>query len=142
MRTTPTFAAALFLGLAACGSTETAGDFTYACTPGGGMYDGPSCEHRLTDHYLLRYGESSGDNVTLDFEFSRDGGSARLIADSSQDIVTQIALDDRILAVRLRSGRIFVAPAKPARWPEITGPLDEQTFSARFANPPRWREVQ
>jgi hypothetical protein len=135
-------AVALFFGLAACGWTESAGDFTYACERGGGMFDGPSCEHRLTDHYLLRYGEGSGDNVVLAYENSRDGGSAALIEGSSQDIVTQLALDERILAVKLRSGRIFVAPANPAGWPEIAGPLDDQTFSARFANPPKWRDVQ
>jgi hypothetical protein len=142
VKTTRVFAALLILGLAACDWAETKGDFKYTCKAGGGMADSPSCKRRLTDHYLLRYGEGSGDHVVLAWEFSPDEGRAALIDSSSQDIVTQVALDDRMLAAKLQSGRIYVAPANASDWPSISGPFDQQTFAARFANPPKWRAVQ
>jgi hypothetical protein len=107
-------ALAFLLGLSACVGSESAGDFTYVCVTGGGKFDGASCEHRL-----------SGDNLILAYVV--DGGeSAALIDDASHDGVAQLGLDDRLLVVKLRSGRIYVALAHTERWPEIVGPLTEQ----------------
>jgi hypothetical protein len=132
---------AFLLGLGACVVSESAGDFTYICAAGGGMFDGPSCEHRLTDRYLLRYGEGSGDNVILAYVVD-GGGSAALIDHASHDVVAQLGLDDRLIVVKLRSGRIYVAPAQTEGWPEIVGPLTEQEFASQYTNPPSWRTVQ
>lgn len=135
-------ALASLLTLNACGYAQRAGDFTYACRRAFHPLDGPSCEHRLTEHYLLRYGEGSGDHVVLAFQFDAHSGSAGLIDDLGDDVVRRIGLDEHLLVVQSGDGRIFVAPAHPERLPEIIGPLTEAEFATRYPNAPRWREVQ
>lgn len=127
--------------LGACGWRETAGDFTYQCSSSVHPLDAPHCEHRLTDDYLLRYGEGSGDHVVLAYEI-RPHGSAALFDETSDDIVARLGLDEEIIAAQLRSGRIFVAPARPVPPFDIIGPLSEDEFTARYPNAPPWREVQ
>lgn len=134
-------AIASLAALGACGWTESAGDFTYRCADSFHPLDAPHCEHRLTDDYLLRYGEGSGDNVVLAYEID-DLGSAGLINDAADDVVAQLGLDEQLLVVRLRSGRIYVAPASPTRPLNIVGPLSEEEFAARYPDAPQWREVQ
>jgi len=129
------------VALGACGWTETAGDFAYRCGDSFHPLDAPHCEHRLTDDYLLRYGEGSGDNIVLAYEID-DLGSAALINDTADDVVAQLGLDEQLLVVRLRSGRIYVAPASPTRPLDIVGPISEQEFTTRYPNAPPWRDVQ
>jgi hypothetical protein len=135
-------ALASLAALGACGGwSETVGDFNYNCANSFHPLDAPHCEHRLTDSFLLRYGEGSGDEVVLAYEIG-DDGSAALINESARDSVAQLGLDDEVLVVRLRSGRIFVAPARATRPFDIVGPLSEEEFAARYPNAPPWREVQ
>jgi hypothetical protein len=133
---------ALFLG--ACGWSERVGDFTYNCHDGIHPLDGPSCELNLTDHYLLRYGEGSGDNVILAFRFDSTSGSGGVFNFRQEDdnIVSRLGLDDRVLTAQLRSGAIYVAPANPDGFPDLVGPLSEEEFAARYPNAPPWRDVQ
>jgi hypothetical protein len=140
-RLTRAVAAAPLIALGACGWSESTGDFTYQCADSFHPLDGPHCEHRLTDDYLLRYGEGSGDHVVLAYEIDPHG-SAALINESADDVVAQLGLDDRLLIVRLRSGCIFVAPARPTRPLDIVGPLSEEEFAARYPSAPSWRDVQ
>jgi hypothetical protein len=133
-------ALASLAALGACGWTEAAGEFTYRCADSFHPLDGPHCEHRLTDDYLLRYGEGSGDHVVLAYEI--DGSSAALINETADDVVAQLGLDDRLLVIRLRSGRIFVAPTRPTRPLDIVGPLSEEEFETHYPNAPPWRDVQ
>lgn len=134
-------ALASLLAVGACGWTETAGDFTYRCKDGAYVVDGPSCEHRLTDHYLLRYGEGSGDYAILAYQFDENSGSGGLI-DQREDIIVRLGLDDRLLTMQTRSGLIYVAAAYPQRYPDIIGPLSEHEFAARYPSAPPWRDVQ
>lgn len=130
----------LVLAIAACGYSERLGDFTYSCHAGVYGVDGPSCELFLTEHYMLRYGEGSGDNVVL--AFATEHGSANFIDELGEDIVRRIGLDERVLTVQTGDGRIFVAPARPERWPNVVGPLTQTEFEARYPNAPVWRQVQ
>lgn len=129
------------LAITACGWTERAGDFTYVCHSGVYGVDAPSCEHRLTDSYLLRYGEGSGDHVILALEI-RNHGSAALIDSSTTDVVRRIGLNDNILVAQTNSGAIYVAAAHPAPGYDVAGPFTAQAFTARYPNAPPWREVQ
>lgn len=133
-------ALASLLALSACGWTERAGDFTYSCSSAFHPLDGPSCRHCLTEHYLLRYGEGSGDHVVLAFE--TEHGSAGLVDALGDDVVRRIGLNDELLVVQTGNGRIFVAPGRTERWPEVIGPLTEEEFTARYPSAPPWREVQ
>ena len=133
-------ALAPLMAIGACGWSEAKGDFTYRCADSFHPLDGPHCEHRLTDDYLLRYGEGSGNHVVLAYEIN--GSSAALINEAADDVVAQLGLDDGLLVVRLRSGRIFVAPARPTRPLDLVGPLSEEEFTARYPNAPPWRDVQ
>lgn len=127
--------------LGGCGWAETTGDFTYRCADSFHPPDAPHCEHRLTDDYLLRCGEGSGDNIVLAYEID-DLGSAALISDTANDVVAQLGLDEQNLVVRLRSDRIYVAPSSPTRPLDIVGPLSEEEFAVRCPNAPPWRDVQ
>lgn len=127
------------IAVGACGWTESAGDFNYSCIRGGGMFDGPSCEHRLTERYSLRYGEGSGDNIILTYE---SHGRAPLIQGLGDDLITKIALDDRLLVMETADGRFFVAPAHAERWPELVGPLSVEEFRSRYPDVDEWRNVQ
>lgn len=103
--------------------------------------DAPSCEHRLSDSYLLRYGEGSGDNVIFALEI-RNHGSAALIDSSATDVVRRIGLNDNILVAQTNTGEIYAAAAHPAPGYDVAGPFTEQEFTARYPNAPPWREVQ
>jgi len=128
------------VALGACAYSERAGDFTYLCHNGVYGVDGPSCELYLTEHYMLRYGEGSGDDVVL--AFANEHGSAGFIDALGNDIVRRVGLDERILVVQTGDGRIFVAPAHTERSPAVVGPLTQAEFAARYPNAPSWRQVQ
>lgn len=132
----------LIFATAACGYSERAGDFTYSCQQGVYGVDGPSCELYLTEQYVLRYGEGSGDSVVLAFAFVRGQGSVGFIDALGDDIVRRIGLDERVLVIQTGDGRIFVAPARPERFPAVVGPLTQSDFEARYPNAPTWRYVQ
>jgi hypothetical protein len=134
---------ASLLALGACGWTERAGDFTYACANAFHPLDAPSCEHRLTEHYMLRYGEGSGDEIVLAYRID-DSSSAGLFDFSQRgsNIVRQLALDDDILVAQIQSGEIYVAPAHANRAPRLDGPFTEAEFATRYPSAPPWREVQ
>lgn len=140
-RLTRLVALAPLMALCACGWSEAKGDFTYRCADSFHPLDAPHCEHRLTEDYLLRYGEGSGDHIVLAYEI--DGhGSAGLINEAADDVVAQLGTNDRLLIVRLRSGHIFVAPARPTRPLDIVGPLTEEEFVTRYPDAPAWKDVQ
>lgn len=127
--------------LAAC-SQETVGNFTYNCGPGGGMFDGKACEHRLSGQYLLRYGEGSGDRIVLALDLG-DGASAGLLQGLDEgDFVEAIAFDRNLLVARTRHGRFYAVLAGSEKWPKVTGPMSAEVFADSYPNAPAWREVQ
>ena len=134
-------ALASLLALTACGYTERKGDFTYSCHDGVYGVDAPSCELYVSDHYLLRYGEGSGDNIVLAYDINGNG-SAGFIDQLGDDVVRRIGLDDRILTVETANGRIFVATAHPEPPVSIVGPLTQAEFTERYPHAPIWRRVQ
>ena len=130
------------VALSACGWTERTGEFTYVCRSAIHPLDGPSCNHQLTDRYLLRYGEGSGDHIVLAYAPDDTGSGALISQLGGDDLVQLIGLDEHLLVVQSQSGRIYVAPAHPEGWPKIVGPLTEEEFATRFPDAPPWKLVQ
>ena len=58
LRAPGTIATLLLAAIAACtGCVQEDNGFAYTCMPGGGMFDGISCEVPLTRNFLLWYPE-------------------------------------------------------------------------------------
>ena len=132
----------MLIAVAGCGYSETSGDFRYSCHGGTHGVDGPSCELYLTEHYLLRYGEGSGDNVVLAWSFAKGEGSGGLLQDLGDDFVHRVGLDEQLLTVQTGDGRIFVASAQAKSFPDIVGPLTQSELKAQYPGAPAWRQVQ
>jgi hypothetical protein len=132
----------MLLAVVGCGYSELSGDFRYSCHGGAYGVDGPSCELYLTEHYLLRYGEGSGDRVVLAWTSAKGEGSSGLLQDLGGDFVRRVGLNEQLLTVQTGDGRIFVAPAQDEHFPDIAGPLTQTEFNAQYPGAPSWKLVQ
>jgi|JI10StandDraft_1071094.scaffolds.fasta_scaffold01501_28 hypothetical protein len=141
LRAPGTIATLLLAAIAACtGCVQEDNGFAYTCMPGGGMFDGISCEVPLTRNFLLWYPED-GDGPGIHETIDGLEGHAEVIPGTGKTQIRKVGFDSNWLVAGDSNDGWYVVDLRGAERGAIVGPLSLEELRVRFPSLPPTRDV-